>query len=294
LIKLLAPVTPFITEEIYQNLVVANDKAAPESIFHCDFPEIDESLVDEKLVNDVDQVIRIVKAGRALRNKSNIKIRQPLGELVIRPDASMSEESLTQYQNHIKEELNIKELTFISDDSELAQYELKVDFKKLGPKYGKDIPNIQNALANLEVKDVVKKVHAQLNIEVTVNGNTISLEPAEVVIETKAKENFVVAENDGALLGLNTQITEELLSEGIARDLVRQIQELRKEAEFEMNDRIRLFYEGSDKIKNVFTQHADYIKAETLSLEIRSSIAGDVFSKDVKLSGEAVKLGVKK
>ena len=294
LIKLLAPVIPFITEEMYQNLVAANDNTAPESIHHCDFPEIDKSLIDEKLVNDVDQVIRIVKAGRSLRNKSNIKIRQPLGELVIRPDASMNADSLTQYQYHIKEELNIKKLTFISDDSELAQYQLKVDFKKLGPKYGKDVPHIQNALVALEAKNVVKKIQAKLNVEVVVSGNTISLEPDEIVVETKAKENFVVAENDGALLGLNTLLTEELLSEGMARDLIRQIQELRKEADFEMNDRIHLFYEGSDKIKKAFTQHAEYIKAETLSLEIDTGISSEVFSKEIKLSGEMVKLGVKR
>jgi len=294
LIKLLAPVIPFVTEEMYHNLVVANDSSAPESVHHCDFPELDESLVDEQLVNDVDQVIRIVKAGRALRNKSNIKIRQPLGELVVRPDASMNTISLILYQDHIKEELNIKDLTVINYDSELVQYELKVDFKKLGPKYGKDVPNIQKALAELNVNDVVKKVQAKLNVEVTVNGNTISLEPDEVVIETKAKENLVVAENDGALLGLNTLLTEELLSEGLARDLIRQIQELRKEADFEMNDRIHLYYEGSEKIKNVFSQHADYIKAETLSLDISDVVAENIFSKEVKLSGELVKLGVKK
>ncbi len=152
----------------------------------------------------------------------------------------------------------------------------------------------QKALAELEAKEVVKQVRAQLNVEVKVDGKLISLEPEEVVVETKAKENYVVMENDGAMLGLNTFLSDELLSEGLARDLVRQIQELRKEADFEMNDRIHLFYEGADKIKHAFMRHEDYIKAETLSLNISDGVADGVFSKEVKLSGEMVKLGVKK
>jgi len=293
-IKLLAPVIPFITDEIYQNLVKANDKSAPESIHLSDFPQIDESLTDEQLVKDVDQLISVVKAGRALRNKSGIKVRQPVAELVVRPDATMDVDSLKKYEQHIKEELNIKKLSFISDDAELAQYELKVDFKKLGPKFGKNLPKIQQLLTKMPATDVVKKVQTKLNVELKLDGKTVLLGPDEIVIETKPKENFVVLESNGSMLGLNTFLTEELLSEGLARDLVRHIQELRKEADFEMNDRIHLYYEGPDNIKQTFAQHADYIKAETLSLDVSDSVSENVFSKEVKLSGELVKLGVKK
>ena len=294
LVKLLAPVIPFLTEEMYQNLVVAKDSSAPESVHHCDFPTVDESLVNEQLVRDVDQLISIVKAGRALRNKSNIKVRQPVSELVVKPDSSINIESLKKYEQHIKEELNIKKLSFVSDDSELSEYEIKIDFKRLGPKYGKDLLQIQKLLADLPVLDAIKKIKAKLNLELKLNGRTIMLEPDEVVIETKPKENFVLLESNGSLLGLDTYLTADLLSEGIARDLVRHIQELRKEADLEINDRIYLYYQGSKKIKQAFTQHADYIKTETLSLDIRDSVAEDVFSKKVKLSGESVKLGIKK
>ncbi|OQX94854.1 isoleucine--tRNA ligase [candidate division KSB1 bacterium 4572_119] len=294
LIKLLAPIIPFITEEIYQNLVVATDSTAPESIHHCDFPQVDESLVDEQLVKNVDQLIRIVKTGRALRNKSSLKVRQPLSELVIKPDNSIDVDSLKKYESHIKEELNIKKLTVVNDKSALAEFELKIDFKKLGPKYGKDVPLIQKALTRLDISEVTKNIKAKLNTELQINEKSISLEPDEVTIETKPKENFVVLESDGSLLGLNTFLTDELLSEGVARDLVRHIQELRKDADFEMNDRIHLFYEGSEKIKNAFVQHADYIKAETLSLDISDNLVDNVVLKEVKLSGETVTLGVKK
>lgn len=293
-IKLVAPIIPFMTEEMYQNLVASNDSAAPESVHLCDFPEVDENLVDEPLVEEVDQVIRLVKAGRALRNKSGIKVRQPVAELVIRPEAGIDADALKNYEQHIKEELNVKQVTYISDDAELVQYNLKVDFKTLGPKYGKDLPKIQKVLADLPVMEAVKRLRAQLGLPVQLNGRTVTLEHDEVVLETKPKENFLVLESDGSLLGLDTHLTDELLSEGVARDLVRHIQELRKEANFEMNDRIHLYYEGSDKIRNAFTQHAGYIKAETLSLDISDTVAGDAFSKEVKLSGEQVKLGVKK
>jgi len=294
LIKLLAPVIPFLTEEIYQNLVRASDPSAPESVHHCDFPEVEEQFVDDQLVADVDQVISIVKAGRALRNKSNIKVRQPLSELVVRPDGSMSVDALKKYQHHIKEELNIKKLTFTQEDSDLAQFEVKIDFKALGPKYGKDLPLIQKSLATLQPTEVVKKVRANITIELQLNGRSVTLNPEEIVIETKPRENFVVMESEGMLLGLNTLLTEELRSEGIARDLIRHIQELRKQADFEMNDRIYLYYQGSDKIRQAFERHQDYIKAETLSLEIFDTMDNDAFSKEVKLGSEVVKLGVKK
>ncbi len=294
LIKLLAPVIPFITEEIYQNMVAANDDSAPESIHHCDFPQVESEFIDDQLVADIDQVISVVKAGRSLRNTSNIKIRQPLSQLVIRADASLETDSLKKYEQHVKEELNVKKLTFVDKDEDLAQYEIKIDFKKLGQKYGKDLPKIQKALAALPVNDVAKKVKAQLNIDLEFDAQRVSLESDEVLVDLKPKPDFVVIENDGSLIGLDTKLTDELLSEGLARDLVRQIQELRKEANFEMNDRIELYYEGPEKVKSAFEKHEDYIKTETLSLDISETMPSDVFSKEIKLAGDKIKLGVKK
>ncbi|MEE4311853.1 MAG: isoleucine--tRNA ligase [candidate division KSB1 bacterium] len=294
LIKLLAPVIPFITEEIYQNLVDTDDESFPESIHHCDFPEVEDAFVDEKLVAEIDQVIAIVKAGRALRSKSNMKVRQPLSELVVRPDASMDTASLLKYEDHIKEELNIKKLSFVKENSDLAQYELKVDFKKLGPKYGKDVPLIQKALSQMKPDEVARQVKAQVHIEVPLGEKKAVLEPDEITIETKAKEDFVVLESNGSLLGLNTHLSEALLSEGVARDLVRHIQELRKEADFEMNDKIHLFHDASEKVRLVFEKHADYIKAETLSLEIHDTLESDLVQKEIKLGSEKLVIGVKK
>ena len=221
-------------------------------------------------------------------------MRQPVAELIIRPDTSMNVEALKGYEQHIKEELNVKKVTFVDDESALLEYELKIDFKKLGPKFGKDVPLIQKALQNASALEVVRNVRAGLDVEVELNGRKVTLEPEEIVPETKPRENFVVMEENGSVLGLDTHLTPELLSEGLARDLVRHIQELRKEADFEMNDRIHLFYEGDTKFSDAFTENADYIKNETLALDISDSLTGASVTKDVKLSGDVVKIGVKK
>ncbi|MDZ7318754.1 MAG: isoleucine--tRNA ligase [candidate division KSB1 bacterium] len=294
LIKLLAPVIPFLTEEMYQNLVASSDPAAPESVHLCDFPEVDERFVNDQLVQEVDRVIRIVQAGRALRNQSRIKIRQPLAELVIKPQVALDLDAMKKYEQHIKEELNIKQLSLVTDSSRFVEYEVKIDFKKLGPKYGKDLPTIQRLLAELPPADIAKRVRAQLNLDLRLNGKIVVIEPQEISIEMKPREQFVILETDGLLLGLDTRLTDDLLSEGMVRDLVRHIQELRKAANFEMNDRIRLYYSGSDEIQRTITQFSDYIKAETLAVDIVAEVAEDALQKEVRLGPETVILGVKR
>jgi isoleucyl-tRNA synthetase len=294
LIKLLAPVVPFITEAMYQNLVASNDPSAPESVHHCDFPEVDERFVNDQLVQEVDQVIRIIQAGRALRNQSRIKVRQPLAEMVIKPQLALNVAALKKYEQHLKEELNVKQLSLVTDATRLVEYELKIDFKKLGPKYGKDLPVIQQLLAALPPADIVKRVRANLNLDLRLNGKIVTIEPQEILIEMKPRDHFVILESDGLLLGLDTHLTEELLSEGIARDLVRHIQELRKEANFEMNDRIWLYCSGSNEIQATVQRFSDYIKAETLSKDIIADVAADAFQKEIRLGNETVLLGVKK
>ncbi len=294
LIKLLAPVVPFITEAMYQNLVASNDPSAPESVHHCDFPEVDERFVNDQLVQEVDQVIRIIQAGRALRNQSRIKVRQPLAEMVIKPPLALNVAALKKYEQHLKDELNVKQLSLVTDATRLVEYELKIDFKKLGPKYGKDLPVIQQLLAALPPADIVKRVRANLNLDLRLSGRIVTIEPQEILIAMKPREHFVILESDGLLLGLDTHLTEELLSEGLARDLVRHIQELRKEANFEMNDRIWLYCSGSNEIQATIQRFSDYIKAETLSKDIIADVAADAYQKKIRLGNETVILGVKK
>ncbi|MCK5738220.1 isoleucine--tRNA ligase, partial [bacterium] len=201
LLQLLAPVTPFITEEIYQNLVVNTQPDAPESIHLTSFPEVEEQFVDKTLVAEVDAVIYLVSAGRSLRQKSNLKVRQPLSEFVIRPTAGIKPETLLKYESHFLEELNVKTIKFIADDSALVEYVVKIDFKKLGPKYGKNVGKIQQLMNELPGAEVAQRVHQQLGVPVILNGTTITLEPDEIQLQTKSSANYVTLDNNGYLVG---------------------------------------------------------------------------------------------
>jgi isoleucyl-tRNA synthetase len=294
-IKIMAPVTPFFTEEMYQNLVVANDPSAPESIHLAAFPEVETEFVDETLVDEVDMVIELVSAGRALRNKSGIKVRQPLSEFIIRPLAGIQEETLLKYQQHFLEELNVKKLSFIKNDNELVEYIVKLDFKKLGPKYGQSLSKIQQLLNEIPVAEIAHRVHQQLGIPLVLNDHTVTLEPDEIILETKSSDSYVTMESDGSLVGININLTEELKLEGQARDMVRQIQELRKSANFEMNDRIHVFFDTSEKLVQAIQNHKEYIQSETLAVDLQfSKAADDAFTKEIKIAGEMVTLGIKK
>ena len=294
LLQLLAPVTPFITEEIYQNLVVNTQPDAPESIHLTSFPEVEEQFVDKTLVAEVDAVIYLVSAGRSLRQKSNLKVRQPLSEFVIRPTAGIKPETLLKYESHFLEELNVKTIKFIADDSALVEYVVKIDFKKLGPKYGKNVGKIQQLMNELPGAEVAQRVHQQLGVPVILNGTTITLEPDEIQLQTKSSANYVTLDNNGYLVGLNTEITEELRLEGMARDIIRQVQELRKVADFEMSDRIHLFYEANASIQTALDTHRDYIKTETLALDIVVGIPAEAETAEAKIGGEKLMFGVVK
>jgi isoleucyl-tRNA synthetase len=291
---LLAPVIPFVTEEMYQNLVISNNPGAPESIHLTSFPEIEPEFVNKELVKEVDYIIQLVSAGRALRNKSNIKVRQPLTEFVIRPIAGMDHKIIKKYERHILEELNVKKLTLIKDDAELVKYVIKLDFKKLGPKYGKTVPKIQQRLGEIPVEEVAKRVRQKLPVPVVLNGTSVTLEPDEIILETISDEKYVTMDSDGNLAGLNIHLTDELVLEGLARDLVRHIQELRKEADFEMSDRINLYYQNTEKIKSVIDQHGDYVKSEILAVELFPNLNADIPAKEIKIGMEKILVSVQK
>lgn len=293
-LKLMAPIIPFITEHIYQNIVVSNNSAAPVSIHLCDFPTVHESYCDEELVKTVDYVIRIVKAGRALRNKCAMKIRQPLSELKIWPKKDYSIDSLKKYVQHIKEELNIKKVSFIESNEELLQNEANINYKTLGPQYGKETKKIQELLRQIPVKGIMQRIVKQQNLELRDNDSFFQLKPDDIIIKSKPKKNVRILETDYLLLGLNILLTENLLIEGIARDLVRHIQDLRKQANLEMNDFIYTYYKGTDTIHKVFTQHAKYIKSETLTYQINHELHKNMVSKEIRLNGDIVVLGLKK
>jgi isoleucyl-tRNA synthetase len=268
LVKLLAPFIPFVPEEIYQNLVRSADVDAPESVHQCDFPIADETLVDEKLIADMELAIKVASLGRSARGLARIKLRQPLSLAVVAGPFAGREDPLGALADLVLDELNVKELRFTPDASELVAYILRPDPSLLGPKYGSVLPKVRQAVATLDTTDAARRLEAGEAISVTVNGETIRLLPEEVAVEKRPLEEYEVSEEGDYVVAVNVSLTDELVKEGLARELVRRIQNLRKDAGFRIEDKIVTYYQGDPDLVRVMQGHAAYIGQETLSLQM--------------------------
>jgi isoleucyl-tRNA synthetase len=268
LVKLLAPFMPFVTEEMYQNLARSADADAPESVHHCDFPVPDETLVDEKLMTDMGLVVAVSSLGRSARSTSGIKLRQPLRRALVAGPFAGQEKPLGPLADLVLDELNVKELDFVKDTGELVSYVLKPDPGALGPKHGSLFPKIREAVMALEGADAARRVQAGAALEVTVDGKKIELLPQEVAVETVPREGYAVSEEGDYTVAVDVTLTDDLVKEGLARELVRRIQNLRKEADFRIEDKILTYYQGEPLLMDVMREYGVYIAQETLSVKI--------------------------
>ncbi|MEM1508024.1 MAG: class I tRNA ligase family protein, partial [Candidatus Bathyarchaeia archaeon] len=293
LIRLLAPFTPFLTEEIYQNIVRSVDPNAPESIHHNDWPTVDEKMIDEDLMRDMDLAIKVCSLGRSARNKAGIKLRQPLLEAKV----VASEEILRRVENLkgiIMDELNIKSLSLTARRSELFNYSIKIVPEALGKKYGRLLPKIQEAAEKMSVEEVIAAIKSG-GLSLTVEGQEIKLLPEEIRIIEEPKDGYSISEEDNIVVGVFRVIPENLKLEGLARDVVRRIQNQRKEAGFNIADQIETYYEAGPTLTEVFESFGDYIAAETLSVIIRrGSPSGEAHSATYSLAGEVLKIWLRK
>ena len=287
--KAAAPMIPFMTEDIYQNLVRTVDKNAPESIHLCDFPEVKEEMIDKELEKDMAEVLDIVVLGRAARNASGIKNRQPIGEMFVKADSELN----VFYKQIIEEELNVKNVEFKDDVSEFAGYTFKPQLRILGPKYGKQLGQISKALAEIDGSAAKKQLDRQGVLTITVNDGKIDLTPEELLITTTQKEGFVSQEDRGVTVVLDTNLTPELIEEGFVREIISKIQTMRKEAGFEVTDHITVCASGNDKIRAIMTDNADLIKRDVLAEEIVFDTERG-YSKEWNINGEKVQLSVEK
>ena len=287
-----APMIPFMTEEIYQNMVRSVDKTAPESIHLCDFPVVNESFIDKKLEDDMDELLKIVVHGRACRNTANIKNRQPIGQMYIKAEHELDE----MYVSIIEDELNVKKATFTEDVSAFTSYSFKPQLRTVGPKYGKFLGGIQKALAGLDGNAAYAELKANGVIKLPEVDASIELAEEDLLISMAQTEGFVADGDNYVTVVLDTNLTEELLEEGFVREIVSKIQTMRKEADFEVMDRITVSYESSDKIKNVFEANKKVIAGEVLADEIASGVGGEneAYTKEWNINGEKVTLSVKK
>ena len=290
LAKLSAPMIPFMSEEIYRNLVCSVNADAPESVHLCSFPEVQKEYIDKALEESMEEVLKIVTVGRAARNAANIKNRQPLANIYVKADFSLDD----QYSSIVLDELNIKSLHFVSDTTDFTSYIFKPQLKVLGQKYGKKVNSIREELSKLTGNTHMKALNANGYIELQVEGETIRLTADELLIETTNMSNYVTLSDQGITVALDTTLNDSLIEEGLVRELISKIQSMRKEAGFNVTDHIIIYVTGDPKILETFKQYRSDICHDVLAEDVVLENADDAFSMDWDINGFHAKLGVKK
>ncbi len=294
LIKILAPFIPFLTEEIYQNIVRSVDPNAPESVHHNDWPVADERMIDRDLMTDMDLTIKVCSLGRSARSKSGIKLRQPLAEAKIVADEEIIRR-IEKFRGLIIEELNVKNISLTTDRNELIEHVIKPIPEALGRKYGKLFPKIQEAISQINPEEAIASLESKGHLNLIIENENIMILPEEIKIVTQPRSGYSISEEEGIIVGVNIAIPENLKMEGLARDIVRRIQNQRKEAGFNIADQIETYYEAGPILTSVFEDFGEYIAAETLSVFIRrGSPPEDAHSATYSLSGETLKIWLRR
>ena len=286
--KLSAPFIPFMAENIYRNLVINVFKDAPESVHLCDFPKYNEEFVDLELEENMNAVLSMVVAGRAARNTSGIKNRQPIGKMFVKAEKQLPE----MYCSIVTEELNVKTLEFTDDVSQFTSYSFKPQLRTLGKKYGKLVPKIGEYLKNSDGSKLMRELKESARVKFTIDGENVELSEDDVLIENSQAEGFAAESDKNITVVLDTVLSEELIEEGFVRELISKIQTMRKDAGFEVLDRIKVFYSENAKIREIFDRNKDEIKSDVLACEITQG-TGE-FSKEWNINGEKVTLSVEK
>ena len=289
LCKVAAPMIPFMTEEIYLNIVAGIDKTAPESIHLCDFPVANEAYIDKELEANMDEVLRIVVVGRACRNAANIKNRQPIGKMYVKAEAELSD----FYKEIIEDELNVKEVEFTNDVRAYSSYSFKPQLKTVGPKYGRLLGKIKQALSEVDGNTAMDELNEKGQLTFDFDGETVELTKDDLLIEIAQTEGFESGNDADITVVLDTNLTPELVEEGFMREIISKIQTMRKEAGFEVMDKITVYSDGNDKIAELISKNEDTVKNDVLATEI---VTGKIegYSKEWNINGENVTFGVKK
>ena len=287
--KAAAPMIPFMTESIYQNLVKSVDKTAPESIHLCDFPTVDSSAIDKSLEENMDKVLEIVVLGRAARNGSSLKNRQPLGTMYVKLDGKLD----GYYTDIIRDELNIKNVIFTDKVDDFVSYRFKPQLKTVGPKFGKQLNEIRTALSEIDGNKAKKQLDADGSLTLELPSGTAVLQTEDLLIETEQRDGFYTVSDRGITVAIDTTLTKELIEEGFVRELISKIQTMRKEAGFNVTDHISVTLSGSDKVAEIALNKKDDIAGDTLTDSLTAANP-DGYVKEWDINGEKVSIGVKK
>ncbi len=287
--KAAAPMIPFMTEDIYQNLVRSIDVDAPESIHLCDFPVVEKAYIDEKLEEDMEKVLNAVVMGRACRNDAAIKNRQPVSRMYIKADFTLD----SFYTDIIKDELNVKEVVFAEDVRDFTSYSFKPQLRTVGPKYGKQLGGIQKALAGLDGNAAMDELNANGKLVFDIDGVTVELTKEDLLIEMAQKEGYVSTEDNKMTVVLDTNLTEELIEEGFVYEIISKIQTMRKDADFEVMDHIKVSLGGNEKLAEIAAKNRDAICGKVLADELTTDEAY-VIAKEWNVNGENVTIAIEK
>ena len=287
--KAAAPMVPFMTEEIYQNLVRSVDQNAPESIHLCEFPVADPTFDDKKLEEDMDLVLKAVVMGRACRNTANIKNRQPISTMFIKADRELTD----FYKEIIEDELNVKKVVFTDDVREFTSYTFKPQLRTVGPKYGRQLGGIQKTLAALDGNAAMDELKSTGVLKFMVGDTEVSLTEEDLLIEMTQKEGYVTEADNTMTVVLDTNLTPELIEEGFVLEVISKIQTMRKDADFEVTDHIRVGFAGNEKIADIAMTHKDSIMAKVLADDMQAD-AGFGVSKEWNVNGENVTISVER
>ena len=287
--KAAAPMIPFMTEDIYQNLVRSIDKSAPESIHLCDFPEVRKEWIDLDLEKNMDEVLRIVVMGRACRNAANIKNRQPIAQMYVKAPYVLAE----YYRDIIRDELNVKAVDFTDDVRAFTTYSFKPQLKTVGPKYGKFLNGIREHLASVDGNSAMDELKENGNLTFDVNGSAVVLSEEDLLIDMAQTEGYVSDGDNEITVVLDTKLTPELIEEGYVREIISKVQTMRKEADFQVTDKIIVSCSGNEKIEKILQNNQEEIRSEVLAAEVKlGNTTGYV--KDWNINGEDVTLGVER
>ena len=287
--KAAAPMIPFMTEDIYRNLVCSLDQTAPESVHLCDFPTVNQEMIDKDLEAAMEEILAIVVMGRAARNTANIKNRQPIGTMYVRAEKELEE----VYKNIIADELNIKQVVFKDDLSDFTNYTFKPQLKTVGPKYGKSLNGIRQYLSEVDGRAAMKELGETGNLSFDIGSVSVVLSSEDLLIDTAQMEGYVTEADNNLTVVLDTNLSEDLIEEGFVREIISKVQTMRKEAGFEVMDKIIVYSTGNGKIAKFMEIYRDQIQSDVMAVDIRFNEVNG-YTKEWNINGETVTLGVEK
>jgi isoleucyl-tRNA synthetase len=292
--KLLAPVIPFSTEKMYQELVRYYDPAAPVSVHLCDFPQPAAYAIDEQLLHSMDAVLELVEQGHAARNKAGLKVRQPLAEMQVLAEEKGLPAQIQPFVPLILDELNLKKLGFVESAAGLYSVKVRLDAKSGKPKFGRLFAGLEEILASMSPAEIQTRTDRGESLNLSVQGAPVSVDSGDLIAEKVADEGWEISEGQGFLVAIHTELSTELIREGLVRDLVRHIQNLRKEIGLEVTDRIRVAYSAGDHMAAAVASHGEYLAGETLAVEIRRESGPLAGAHEIKLGQDTIQISLAK